>query len=69
MIDLQVISRVLYCMFYWVGTLLISLVSFSEVKMMPDLMKDPRDWFAVCDVDFGGELDPYEVAEMHSLEI
>jgi Ca2+-binding EF-hand superfamily protein len=38
-------------------------VSFSEVKMMPDLMKDPRDWFAVCDVDFGGELDPYEVVE------
>lgn len=38
-------------------------VSFSEVKTMPDLAKDPRDWFAVCDVDFGGELDAYEVVE------
>lgn len=38
-------------------------VSFSEVKLMPDLAKDPRDWFAVCDVDFGGELDAYEVVE------
>lgn len=38
-------------------------VSFSEVKLMPDLAQDPRDWFAVCDVDFGGELDAYEVVE------
>jgi len=38
-------------------------VTFSEVKIMPDLAKDPRDWFAVCDVDFGGELDAYEVVE------
>lgn len=38
-------------------------VSFCEVKAMPDLARDPRDWFAVCDVDFGGELDVYEVVE------
>lgn len=38
-------------------------VTFSEVKPMPDLANDPRDWFAVCDVDFGGELDAYEVVE------
>jgi Ca2+-binding EF-hand superfamily protein len=38
-------------------------VSFSEVKNMPDLAKDPRDWFAVCDLDFGGELDAFEVIE------
>lgn len=38
-------------------------VSFSEVKLMPDLAENPRDWFAVCDVDFGGELDAYEVVE------
>lgn len=38
-------------------------VSFSEVKLMPDLVESPRDWFAVCDVDFGGELDCYEVVE------
>jgi hypothetical protein len=38
-------------------------VSFSEVKSMPDLANDPRDWFACCDVDFGGELDAYEVIE------
>jgi len=38
-------------------------VSFCEVKAMPDLARDPRDWFAVCDVDFGGELDIYEVVE------
>jgi len=38
-------------------------VSFSEVKTMPDIQRNPRDWFAVCDVDFGGELDAYEVVE------
>jgi len=38
-------------------------VTFSEVKAMPDLITDPREWFAVCDVDFGGELDAYEVVE------
>lgn len=38
-------------------------VAFSEVKEMPDLAHDPRDWFAVCDVDFGGELDSHEVIE------
>jgi len=38
-------------------------VAFAEVKSMPDLASDPRDWFAVCDVDFGGELDAYEVVE------
>jgi len=38
-------------------------VAFSEVKDMPDVMTEPRDWFAVCDVDFGGELDAYEVVE------
>lgn len=38
-------------------------VSYCEVKAMPDLARDPRDWFAVCDVDFGGELDVYEVVE------
>jgi len=38
-------------------------VSFCEVKAMPDLACNPRDWFAVCDVDFGGELDTYEVVE------
>jgi hypothetical protein len=36
---------------------------FAEVKMMPDLAKDPRDWFATVDVDFGGSLDAYEVIE------
>eukprot|EP00427_Karlodinium_veneficum_P012139 CAMPEP_0169066490 /NCGR_PEP_ID=MMETSP1015-20121227/2987_1 /TAXON_ID=342587 /ORGANISM="Karlodinium micrum, Strain CCMP2283" /LENGTH=279 /DNA_ID=CAMNT_0009125179 /DNA_START=72 /DNA_END=912 /DNA_ORIENTATION=- len=38
-------------------------VAFSEVKTMPDLVRDPSDWFCVVDVDLGGELDSYEVIE------
>lgn len=38
-------------------------VEFAEVKLVPDLASDPRDWFACCDIDFGGELDAYEVIE------
>lgn len=38
-------------------------VEFSEVKEMPDLARDPREWFAICDIDFGGELEEVEVIE------
>lgn len=30
---------------------------------MPDLLRQPREWFSVCDVDFGGELSEFEVIE------
>lgn len=36
---------------------------FNEVKAMPDLALNPKEWFACCDTDFGGELDRYEVVE------
>lgn len=38
-------------------------VDFCEVKAMPDIAKDPREWFAICDIDFGGELEEQEVVE------
>mmetsp|Transcript_30151 Transcript_30151/g.54818 ORF Transcript_30151/g.54818 Transcript_30151/m.54818 type:complete len:457 (-) Transcript_30151:131-1501(-) len=38
-------------------------VEFSEVKAMPDIAHDPREWFAACDIDFGGELEEQEVIE------
>lgn len=36
---------------------------FAEVKLMPDITTQPREWFACVDVDFGGCLDAYEVIE------
>jgi len=34
---------------------------FTEIKEVPDLMKDPRGWFQVVDADFGGSLSRTEV--------
>lgn len=36
---------------------------FNDVKEMPDLALEPRAWFAMCDSDFGGELDQFEIGE------
>mmetsp|Transcript_5693 Transcript_5693/g.8941 ORF Transcript_5693/g.8941 Transcript_5693/m.8941 type:complete len:489 (+) Transcript_5693:104-1570(+) len=36
---------------------------FAEVKCMPDLATEPREWFACVDVDFSGSLDAFEVIE------
>lgn len=38
-------------------------VQFTEVKLLPDLTTHPREWFSICDADFGGELDAEEVIE------
>ena len=34
---------------------------FNEVKMVPDLVRDPRGWFQVVDANFGGSLDRTEI--------
>lgn len=34
---------------------------FTDVKVLPDLLKDPRGWFTIVDADFGGTLDQDEV--------
>ncbi|KAF4661599.1 hypothetical protein FOL47_006617 [Perkinsus chesapeaki] len=34
---------------------------FSEIKTLPDVFKDPRAWFQLCDIDSGGTLDQEEV--------
>jgi Ca2+-binding EF-hand superfamily protein len=34
---------------------------FTEVKTLPDVIKDPRAWFQMCDADLGGTLDKQEV--------
>merc|ERR1712124_183560 len=36
---------------------------FTDVKVIPDLVKDPRGWFTICDADFGGSLDREEVMD------
>lgn len=36
---------------------------FNDISAMPDLLKEPRKWFAVCDIDYGGDLSKYEVIE------
>jgi hypothetical protein len=36
---------------------------FTEVKSLPDLLRDPRLWFQLCDTDLGGSLDKKEVVE------
>lgn len=36
---------------------------FTEVKILPDLLRDPRLWFQLCDTDLGGSLDKNEVLE------
>lgn len=36
---------------------------FSEIKILPDLMKEPSAWFATCDIDLGGTLDKREVED------
>lgn len=41
----------------------ICFLEFSDVKMLPDLMKEPSAWFATCDIDLGGTLDKREVEE------
>lgn len=38
-------------------------VPFSQVEPMPDLVTEPREWFSICDVDYGGELSEFEVIE------
>ncbi|KAF4668004.1 hypothetical protein FOZ61_007303 [Perkinsus olseni] len=34
---------------------------FSDIKTLPDVFKDPRAWFQLCDIDCGGTLDKEEV--------
>ena len=36
---------------------------FTEVKTLPDLLRDPRLWFQLCDTDLTGSLDKNEVLE------
>lgn len=36
---------------------------FTEVKTLPDLLRDPRLWFQLCDTDLTGSLDRKEVLE------
>jgi len=36
---------------------------FAEVKPMPSLASEPREWFSTVDLDYGGELDQVEVIE------
>ncbi len=36
---------------------------YLEVKQLPDLLRDPRLWFQLCDTDLGGSLDKQEVLE------
>lgn len=36
---------------------------FTEVKTLPDLLRDPRLWFQLCDTDLTGSLDKQEVME------
>jgi len=36
---------------------------FTEVSTMPDMLHNPREWFATVDVDFGGDLSEFEVIE------
>eukprot|EP00397_Hematodinium_sp_SG-2012_P013364 GEMP01013567.1.p1 GENE.GEMP01013567.1~~GEMP01013567.1.p1 ORF type:complete len:836 (+),score=150.07 GEMP01013567.1:85-2592(+) len=38
-------------------------MEFSDVKLVPDLLKEPSAWFAVCDIDFSGTLDKREVED------
>lgn len=38
-------------------------VSYTDVKSMPDMGAEPRDWFALVDIDFSGELSAFEVIE------
>lgn len=36
---------------------------FTEVRTLPDVVKDPRTWFQMCDVNLDGTLDKEEVME------
>lgn len=38
-------------------------VPFNDTQPMPDLMRNPREWFSVVDLDLGGSLDTNEVIE------
>merc|ERR1719329_1981320 len=36
---------------------------YTDIKPMPDILKEPRQWFASCDLDFCGQLDQTEIIE------
>ena len=42
---------------------LISGATFTEIKKVPDVFKEPKAWFQVVDADMGGNLDKNEVEE------
>jgi len=38
-------------------------VEFNDIKQLPDLTSNPREWFATVDADFSGELSQTEVVD------